>query len=140
MILQTDSRLRKEINSHGCYFMSILFLINKYTGLQMSPDLIDKYFMSCVTLGYITNNSTYTAFIESAEGIFKHLGLNVRYTNTHEPPQRNCAKNEIEILCLRNCNGSKHFVVGDGKGHIAFNPMGISKGYKLHSKRIFKLL
>lgn len=140
MILQTDERLREEINRYGCYFMSIMFLLNKYTGLKLSTVLISQYFNQCVELGYITNNDTYKAFIDSAEGIFKHLGLNVKYNNRHDKPTVVCSRNEIEILCLEYEWG-KHFVVGDGYGHIAYNPMGRTQsGYILHSKRIFKLL
>ena len=139
MILQTDKRLREEINDYGCYFMSILFLANKYTGLPLSINTIENIFERCVDKGYIKNDEGYSAFIISAEGIFKYLGLNCKYTNAHEPPKRNCSKNEIEILCLKNCRGIKHFVVGDGKGHVAYDPMGISaSSFKLHSKRIFK--
>ena len=139
MILQTDRRLRPEINTFGCYFMSILFLANKYAKVPLSTVVIGKIFNDCVEMGYILNSKGYSAFIQNAEGIFKHLGLDCKYTNNHEPPKRNCSKNEFEILCLQNSKGKKHFVVGDGKGHIAYDPMGTSSiDYKLKSKRIFK--
>jgi len=140
MILQTDNRLNKSINNFGCYYMSILFLLNKHIGLKLSTGIIIKYFNECVSKGYITDNNDYHAFINSAQKVFIHLGMNVKYTDAHEPPKRNCASNEIEILCLKNHLGKKHFVVGDGRGHIAFDPMGVSgRDYRLNSKRIFKI-
>lgn len=140
MILQTDRRLREEINRYGCYFMSILFLANKYTGLQLSTVTVGRIFNECVELGYILNNDQYKAFIKSAEKIFNHLELKVKYNNRHDPPKYKCNNNEIEILCLKYEWG-KHFVVGCGSGSIAFNPLGRTQsGYTLHSKRIFKLL
>ena len=60
--------------------MLILFLANKHTGIPLSIPIIEKIFRDCTELGYITNNEKYKAFIDSAEGIFKHLGLNVKYT------------------------------------------------------------
>ena len=140
MILQTDARLKKEINGYGCYFMSILFLVNKYTGYRLSTEIINKVFNDCVELGFITNNNKYKAFIESAESIFNYLGLKTQYNNRHDPPKYMCNNREIEILCLKYEWG-KHFVVGDGRGNIAYNPMGKTQhGYILQSKRIFKLL
>jgi len=136
MILQTDDRLNESINVYGCYFMSLLYLANKLTGYKLSTTVIISLYNKFIDFRFMSTD----CFIGDPDGIFKYLGLKTKYTDTHEPPQRNCAKNEIEILCLKNCNGLTHFVVGDGKGHIAYNPMGVSIGFKLHSKRIFKLL
>jgi hypothetical protein len=140
MILQTDRRLNKDINGFGCYFMSIMFLVNKYIGFELSTVTLNRVFTECVGMGYIENNQTYRAFINSSEKIFNHLGLKVKYNDRHDPPKYKCTRDEIEILCLKYEWG-KHFVVGDGRGNIAYNPMGRTQsGYVLQSKRIFKLL
>jgi len=140
MILQTDERLNESINKYGCYFMSILFLANKFKGVKLSTVSILRYWRECIDKGYMLENDELHSFIVSAEKIFLHLGLKVKYTNKHEASDRNCSKQEIEILCLQNNRGLKHFVVGDGKGHIAYNPMGRDNPtYSVRSKRIFKL-
>jgi hypothetical protein len=135
MILQTDKRLNEQINKYGCYFMSILFLANKYIGLQLSTTSIISVYNQSVKLGIMESN----CFINDPDNIFKNLGMEAEYTQRHEPPKRRCKDNEIEILCLKYPTYN-HFVVGDGKGNIAYNPMGkTADGYYLKSKRIFKI-
>lgn len=136
MILQTDKRLRKEINQYGCYLMSILFLANKHGRIILSTDIIENVADKLIEFGYMNKN----CFILSAENIFKSLGLKVRYHDKHDPITYMCKYNEIEILCLNVGSGSRHFVVGDGMGHIAYDPMGTSKVNFVESKRVFKLL
>ena len=136
MILQTDKRLNGQINKYGCYFMSILFLVNKHIGLQLSTVSIISVYNQAVKLGIIESN----CFVNDPDKLFNNLGMNVKYTQAHEPPKRKCVEGEIEILCLQYPTYN-HFVVGDGNGNIAYNPMGITApNYYLKSKRIFKLL
>lgn len=136
MILQTDKRLRKEINQYGCYLMSILFLANKHAKTLLSTDIIENIADALIGMGHMSK----TCFINSSENIFKSLGLNVKYNNRHDPISYMCKYNEIEILCLNVSSGTKHFVVGDGMGNIAYDPMGTSKVNFVESKRVFKLL
>ena len=141
MILQTDDRLNKSINKYGCYFMSIVFLVNKHTGLKLSIPIIERLYRECCELGYIEDSNKRKAFIWNAEAVFKHLGLEVKYNDRHDPANYVCHTEEIEILCIRvGENWTKHFVVGDGYGHVAFDPMGISDIRKLDSNRVFKVL
>lgn len=141
MILQTDSRLNKSINKYGCYFMSIVFLVNKHTGLELSIPIIEKLYKDCCELGYIEDSNTRKAFIWDVNSVFKHLGLEVRYNGRHDPPNYVCNTQEIEILCVRVGDSmTKHFVVGDNYGHIAYDPMGLSDVRKFDSKRVFRVL
>lgn len=136
MILQTDSRLRKEIHDDGCYYMSILFLVNKYTGLELSADFIDAMFDMFVSIGAMSRE----CYILDPDRIFGHLGLKVKYTDMHERPERKCRPDEIEILYFFGPAGG-HFVAGDGNGNVTYDPWGASRAVaegRLVSKRIFR--
>jgi len=139
MILQTDSRLTEVINRFGCYYMSILFLGNKYTGYQLSPKKILDLFSYAADCGWIDPDE---AFINDPDGIFSEMGLHTIYHDKHEPPWVMCRDDEIEILRFIR-KRQKHFVVGDGHGHVAYDPIGVSKAVRegeLRDKRIFDLV
>jgi len=138
MILQTDSRLIVPINKYGCYFMSILFLGNKYTGYQLSTRKINNFYDYCVDSGWMDAE----CFINDADGIFAEMGLHTRFHDKHEDPWILCRDDEIEILRYQ-IGHWKHFVAGDGHGHVAYDPYGISRAVRegeLRDKRIFDLV
>ncbi len=133
MILQTNKNLVPQINNYGCYFMSILFLAVKHTGLELSTRKINALYHEVILKGYMDMN----CYISNPTAIFKHLGLEARYTDRHEPNDYFCNDNELEILCYQR-TGYRHFMVGN-EGIVAYDPMGNSTGGTLISKRIFRL-
>lgn len=138
MILQRDARLRQEIQEDGCYLMSIFFLVNKYTNFPFSVELINDLYHTFNKKGWIDSECT----ILNPNAIFGFLEMDVNYTNRHEPPERQTQKNEVEILRFVSSYGA-HFVVGDGKGNVAYDPWGVSRAVKngrIESKRIFRRL
>lgn len=148
MILQRDKRLLPEIQKYGCYYMSILFLINKHRNYEWDTDKINEYYKTLVHLGHIQADNDFTT-VDKDDGLILHpddifalSGLKVKYTRNHEPPQRKTQDNEIEILKFLSSYGA-HFVVGDGAGHVAYDPWGNSRAVRqgrIESKRIFRLL
>src|SRR6056297_650505 len=138
MILQRDTRLRQELQEYGCYLMSIFYLVNKYTNFPFDTDMIDRLYVKLHKHGLIDEECT----ILNPEAIFGELKMDVKYTDRHEPPERVTRKNEIEILRFESSYGS-HFVVGDGHGHLAYDPWGCSRAVRhgrIESKRIFRRL
>jgi hypothetical protein len=138
MILQRDPRLRQEIQEYGCYYMSILFLVNKYTNFPFSAELINDLYHVFNKAGWMDQECT----ILNPNAIFGHLKMDVRYTDRHEIPVRRAMHNEVEILRFTSPHGS-HFVVGDGNGNVAYDPYGVSKAVRdgrVESKRIFRRL
>ncbi len=133
MILQTNKSLVPQINNYGCYFMSILFLVVKHTGLELSTRKINALYHEVINKGYMDMN----CYISDPTAIFKHLGLEATYTDRHEAPDYFTRKNELEILCYQR-TGYRHFMVGN-QSVIAYDPMGDSSGGHLISKRIFRL-
>ena len=144
MILQTDSGLNENINKYGCYFMSLLFLVNKLTGMELSTARINKIYKLCVTQGWMS----YKCYIIAPEKILGWAGVNadiVMMNGTHKlPPAYVPAPDEHEIL-LFQVDGSNygHFVVGPYDGErVGYDPWGMSDSVRLgkvKSKRVFKV-
>lgn len=138
MILQIDPRLRPEIQEFGCYLMSVLFFVNKYTNLPLSPDIINQLYTRFIPLGWMDEQCT----ILNPNAIFGYLKLPVLYHDRYDPPDYICKPDEIEILKWENGNQS-HFTAGNGHGIVTYDPMGCAKTVKygkLVSKRVFRLL
>lgn len=139
MILQRDGRLREAIREYGCYYMSLLFLANKHTNVPLSAQKINgPLYFGNIQQGRMDAS----CFIKDPAGILRGLGLNARYTGQHEPPDRVCGPDEVEVLYFKSPAGG-HFVAGDGNGNVAYDPWGVSRAVtegELVSKRIFRLL
>jgi hypothetical protein len=100
--------------------------------------MINEIFQILIDHGYVEED----AYIRDPEAVFDFMGLPVYYYDQHLPPTQDCQPHEIEILMFQRGNW-KHFVAGDGKGHVAYDPYGISRAVtegRLVSKRIFKIL
>ena len=148
MILQIDGRLKEEIQTWGCYWMSLLFKANKFTNITLSPDNINVgMFDHAVRMGWMINNDEYKCFIANPEALLDWLGVAceiVIENGTHRlPPERECKKDEFEFLFFKRPGAIGHFTTGDGQGHVEFDPAGeslsVAEGI-LRSKRMFKRL
>lgn len=138
MILQRDTRLKKEIKKDGCYYMCLLYFANKYTNTPLSTSRIN----GTLYFKFIQNKwMEVNCFIHSPGDILRSMGLKADYTGKHERPDYPCKANEIEILYFKGPAGG-HFVCGDGRGHVTYDPWGVSRAVtegELVSKRIFRL-
>lgn len=143
MILQRHPDLNLQIRERGCYFMSILYHVEHIRGIEFLPDAVNSLYQLIVNLGHMEKD----CYILRPEEIFDYFGVLVRYSNRHEPPNRVCAPDEIEILKFiyerPYLKPWEHFVAGDGWGGVVYDPWGNSKavayGY-LANKRIFRKL
>ena len=137
MILQRDSRLNADIQARGCYYMSLLFLANKWARHQFDIAEIRRVYEHVVTLGWMRED----CYILTPERILGYVELETVYLG-HRGPHYLCGERDIEVLCYQR-GGQTHFVTGDGKGHVAYDPWGVSRAVAegtLVSKRIFRRL
>ena len=137
MILQRDPRLNANIHKYGCYMMSILFLCNKYKNVELSAEDIDDLYNLFIDSKYMDKN----CFIDDPQAIFCFMGLEVYFYDRRDPPEYVCKRNDIEILRFQYGKW-KHFVVGDGASHVAYDPYGTSKAVRLGQlidKRVFRI-
>jgi len=146
MIRQDDSRLRKEINKWGCYYMCILYFANKYVGWEHSiADIDSNYYKEFRLDGWMDRECT----ILRPDAIFGYFGLVTRikideHHKHKQPPHVMCRADEFEVLLWHNPKtGFGHFTAGNGTGIRTYDPLGESNtathGY-LESKRIFRML
>lgn len=145
MILQTDRRfwdLFRFFYDYGCYVMSLVFMANKHAGTLISIEQIVQWAREWTEKNYLGEK----LYVQRPVAMLRDMGLEVksfRHADGREQPRRN----EIEILKFQlarpETNGWwNHFVTGDGKGHVAYDPWGVSqtatKG-ELVGRRIFGL-
>lgn len=139
MILQTDSRMRDEIDKWGCYYMSLCFLANKYTGIELSAeDLNDRIYNQLIQHGLMKE----TCWIRDPVGILNYLGLRCDSVGVYEPVTHALKDNEFQILRFKGKDIS-HFVVGTRSNECAYDPYGVSQAVEtgeLKAQRVFRRL
>ncbi|MBW2675137.1 MAG: DUF261 family protein [Deltaproteobacteria bacterium] len=147
MILQTDPILNEYINKYGCYFMSILFLVNKHTSRGFDRADINHIYDRLTDPKIANNWMTVKCFLNNPQVIFTFLGLPMAGVMKAHPRYDTSAE-QLEILRFERSYTNRagelitygHFVAGNGDGHIAYDPAGNSNAVKygfLESKRIF---
>lgn len=141
MFLQKDTYFNNEINRYGCYFFSLVYLSSQKASRSFSKGDVSFFYEEFVDRGWMTEN----CYVLEPVKILRYLNLKVSSvykTEGHDPSGDN-----YEILCFERSykkDGKEvsynHFVVGDGLGHVAYDPIGLSNAVKdgfLESKRVF---
>jgi len=143
MILQRDKRNRREIQEEGCNFTSYLALGEIIQGGQFSfgPAELEECYQLATSQGWMTRR----CFINGAgpndpdwmTGHMKLLFLTgVRPLGSFVTgPEYTPKDGEFEVVQYA-LGDYRHFVVGDGKGGVAFDPWGSFDGRHIHSKAV----
>ncbi|MGP1459157.1 MAG: DUF261 family protein [Treponema sp.] len=124
-----------EIGRYGCYFLSIVEAAEKKTGKSFP---ILPTFLDMKKRGYIGEDS----YVLAPDRIMSEL-TGKAYAVRHESRSYKAKDGEIEILRYewrRKGETSAHFVLGDGSGRVAFDPLDGANTVKngvIESKRIF---
>jgi len=141
LILQTNKKLRPEIQKEGCYLMCLICEGIGATDQEGPlPEKINFLYETFLKSGWINARCL---CLEPAK-ILNFFGVSATQMRTGQgkiqiPATYKPFLNEIEILEYKMPTYS-HFVLGDGAGGIAYDPYGISPAVsngKLASKRIF---
>lgn len=125
----------KLIGGEGCYFLCLVHLAE-----IVSRERIDAIpaFLQAVHREQVKMDCT----VLLADKVLEAL-TGVVWKKTHEAAEYQPKDGEFEILRYERKSGSGtmvHFVVGDGRGEIEYDPMGESRTVRegsLVSKRIF---
>lgn len=145
MILQTHTCFNEDIKRFGCYFMSLIYLASQKASRSFSKGDVKFFYEHFIDNDWMNKH----CFILLPGEILKFLGLKVEYLG-HREGHVPTLGDEFEILCFERTYTTKegkqktykHFCTGDGLGHVAYDPMGMSNAVKfgeLVSKRIFVL-
>lgn len=146
MVDQEDLALDPQIQKYGCYFLSILFLSGKLQSMTVHDINVFRQSLLDNGISDITDDCT----VENPEEVFKELGVCVRQIRNIDgsvvlPSQTETPLAGLEILCYYwPAKNFTHFMVGDGHGNIAYDPIhrgsNTAKFGKLKSKRLFALV
>ena len=135
MLRQNDERLN-PISTWGCAFCSLLYLLEKVTGITFTPKSILSLWIKNYSEGDIDIESS----MNDWQGVITDMTDSLVYLG-HFSANYVPAENEYEILLYQRPDGFKHFVVGDGKGGVEWDPYENSRTVRegaVISKRIFR--
>lgn len=136
MILQKDERALLEITKFGDYYMTLLWFANKYTNLPLGFPFINDFYERCQEKGFIKDN-----LIQDPSIILRVLHFNVLYLG-HLSTDYICKRDEFEILHYKK-DQNHHFVAGNGRGIVTYDPNGfseITQFGELYNKKVFKTI
>jgi hypothetical protein len=136
-MVSQPQRVAASIGESGCYFLSILYFAEALT--RQAVDALVAY-QSALDAGYIDSE----CFVKDPAKLMQMLTGSrwmVRKAGPgHELPLDYALKaGELEILRYER-RGNAHFVVGSGRGTVAFDPYGVSATVmsgQMVSRRIF---
>lgn len=130
-----------SLGKWGCYFLCIQHIAGN------NEDLTLNVFFEALQNGWIEEDS----FVRDPEKLFLAFTGDVPCAMTKEGPEYETKGDELEILRFGWTTDDEpgktvehaHFVVGDGHGKVAWDPLGDYLVYipqaKLVSKRIFRV-
>lgn len=159
MILQIDPRFSNEpdIQQFGCHYLSELFLINRCGNVPMSIGIITATFhlMRTQLSSYQADPHTPTYVIgaqcsmNNPDDIVTQFELKFAKGCRFEGIDYICQDGEQELLQFtrpRDDDPTKswwHWVAGDGKGNVAYDPEGysltVARG-SMSRKKIFTII
>jgi len=126
--------IARRIADSGCYFLSILHLASR-------ENEAIGYFRQALSVKVMEDD----CYILDPAKLLE-LTAGGKWSVEHKPANYQTASDEYEILRFERKATTKtyaHFVVGDGRGQVAYDPLDRSQTVaqgKLVSKRIFKRL
>lgn len=128
-------RVAKTIGSSGCYLISLLSLYGyEAQALSLYPEFVRARWMD------------EDCFIREPAAILNFIDNSAEHQVYHAPADYIPARGEREILRFELVDTGAtyaHFVVGDGHGGVAYDPLGTSRTVKygrLISKRIVRAI
>ena len=152
MILQIDSRFDEEpdIQKYGCQFMSLIFTLNRCGNIVVSTGIILAAFrvLQAQEASYQPNPGAPVHVLgpqctmNNPDDMVKYFGMDYKRVCRFEDVNYICQPGEEELLQFQR-PGWYHWVAGDGKGNVAYDPEGYSltvrDGHMIH-KKIFTII
>jgi len=126
----------EKIAAEGCYFLSLVRAAE-----EIKSNYIDPYdiYLKAIALHYLGED----CYIIDPEALMQ-LMTGIKWIVSKSGPIFKPGEGDIEILRFERVETTKtwaHFVLGDGKGTVKYDPYGDSQTVKygtLVSKRIFR--
>jgi hypothetical protein len=140
MIYQTDPEFEPDIQRFGCYFISLLFQLNRLFGV---PFLDHKVIESIYQHEEIDLDMGKESYMQNPQGIVDFIiPHKVKYIG-YQDGGYICFTNEFAIQCWYNKATDFHHFVAEIGGIVGYDPIEggsrtVREGY-LESKRIYQI-
>ena len=133
-MFKQDDPLLNPIQKWGCYWTSLVNLVERETGNVRAPSAIILLFANSLRANWVDGEATVLA----PDQIMQSMGSKYRFKAKTDAFYK-CLPDEAEILKFVK-PGHEHFVLGDGFGKILQDPLTNHDmtPYKLMEKRIYK--
>jgi hypothetical protein len=148
MIYQTDSEFEPDINKYGCYFLSLMWQMNRFLRVPpMEHKIIEVIYNNCKHVDANNNgvNDMDTeCFISDPQGLVDYVAKDKVLFIGKKTKNYTCAKGQFAIQSWYNPNTKfTHFVAEGDDGKVGYDPIrGGSKTVRegaIESKRIYQL-
>lgn len=131
-----DDPMLNPVGKWGCYATSLYNLVERETGNIRSKTSVFLLFANAIKANWLDGECTVLA----PDQFMQSMGSRYRFS-AKTSASYVCKPDEAEILMFVK-PGHTHFVLGDGQGKIAYDPLTDHDmtPYKLTEKRIYRRL
>jgi hypothetical protein len=149
MIYQTDPNFEPDINHYGCYFLSLIWQLNRLIGTpEMDYKIIESIYNTdkhCDANNNGVTDMDAECFIADPQGLVDFIAPGRISFIGKQCKDYSCQNNEFAIQCWYNHNTKfTHFVAEGNDGKVGYDPIeGGSKTVRegaIDSKRIYKIV
>ena len=135
-MFKQDDDFLSPIKKWGCYATSLVNLVEKETGNIRSKTAVFLLIANAIRANWLDGECTVLAPDQFMQSMGSRYRFSAKTSGTYQ-----CKPDEAEILMFVK-PGHTHFVLGDGAGKIAHDPLTDHdmSPYKLTEKRIYKRL
>ena len=142
MIFQTDSEFDPDIQHFGCYFLSLLWQLNRLLGVT---DLDHKVIEVIYNHEKEDKDMASEAFIQNPQGLVDFIAPGKVHFVGKQDKSYQCAPGEFAVQCWYNpATDFHHFVAEGSDGGVAYDPIqGGSRTVRegaIDSKRVYLLI
>ena len=149
MIFQTDSEFEPDIQHYGCYFLSLLWQLNRLLGVpSLDHKVIEIIYNDCEHTDANNNGVTDMApeaFIADPQGVVDFIAPGKVHFVGKQDKAYQCQPGEFAVQAWYNPNTKfTHFVAEGPDGSVAYDPIqGGSRTVRegaIDSKRVYLLV
>ena len=142
MIFQTDPEFEPDIQHFGCYFLSLLWQLNRLLGV---PDLDHKVIEVIYNHEKEDKDMASEAFIQNPQGLVDFIAPGKVHFVGKQDKAYQCQPGEFAVQCWYNpATDFHHFVAEGSDGGVGYDPIqGGSRTVRegaIDSKRVYLLV
>ena len=149
MIFQTDSEFEPDIQHYGCYFLSLLWQLNRLLGVpSLDHKVVEVIYNDCKHTDANNNGVTDMApeaFIADPQGVVDFIAPGKVHFVGKQDKAYQCQPGEFAVQCWYNpATDFHHFVAEGSDGGVGYDPIqGGSRTVRegaIDSKRVYLLV